>query len=163
MAATEREGRIETRMTFRASIERAWNGLRFYEEVPDRLPMALRFLLPVPLRVVGTKSRVGDEARCLYDRGELVKRVTRIDEGSHLRFDVHEQRLRFGGGLRLLGGSYSLRPLTNASTEVVLETRYRGGRRPHWLWRPVEAVVGHLFHRHILRAMRRTVEDAAPT
>jgi hypothetical protein len=170
MAAPQREDRIETRMTLRASIERAWSGLCFYEEVLERPPVALRFLLPVPLRVVGTKSRVGDEARCIYDRGELVKRVTRLDEGSHLRFDVHEQRLRFGGGVRLLGGSYTLRPLPDALTEVVLETRYRGGRAPRWLWRSVEAAVGHVFHRHILRAMRRVVEaparasvDAAPT
>ena len=170
MATTEREGRIETRMKFRAPIERTWSGLCFYEEVLERPGLALRLLLPVPLRVVGTKERVGDEARCFYDRGELVKRVTKVDEGSHLRFDVHEQRLRLAGGLRLLGGSYSLRPLSNGWTEVVLETRYRGGREPRWLWRPVETVVGHFFHRHILRAMRRAAEDpvrvsvdAAPT
>lgn len=148
-------------MTFRAPIERTWNGLRFYEEVLQRPPVALRFLLPVPLRVVGPKSRVGDEARCFYDRGELVKRVTNVDEGSHLRFDVLEQRLRLAGGLRLLGGSYSLRALTDVATEVVLETRYCGGHRPRWLWRRVEAAVGHLFHRHILRGMRHAVEDPA--
>ena len=58
----------------------------------------------------------------------------------------------------LSGGGYTLRELPDGRTEVAVMTRYVGGRRPGWFWKPVEAAVCHLFHRHLLAAMRRKVE-----
>jgi len=156
------ETSIVTRMRFRVPVARAWDGLRWFEEVRARPPLALRLLLPTPLRVEGRKSQVGDASRCLYDRGHLVKQVTCIEPQRRLRFEILEQELAFGGGLRLLGGGYALRACSPRETDVELQTRYRGGRRPRWFWRRVEALLGHQFHRHLLRAMRRAVEpDAA--
>ena len=45
-------------------------------------------------------------------------------------------------------------------SEVALETSYVSERRPRWFWGPIEAIVCHAFHRHILRAMRKTIELA---
>jgi len=59
--------------------------------------------------------------------------------------------------LVLSGGSYSLRERPDGRTEVAVTTRYTQGRRPAWFWRPVEAAVCHLFHRHLLAAVRRKV------
>jgi hypothetical protein len=75
-------------MEFAASPDRAWNGLMFYEEIALRPPLHLRLLLPVPVRTDGRKSHVGDEARCLYEGGHLLKRVTRIDHGRSYEFGV---------------------------------------------------------------------------
>jgi hypothetical protein len=145
-------------MTFAAPPAQAWRAIMFYEQIDERPPLHLRLLLPVPIRTEGRKSDVGDEALCLYEGGHLVKRVTAVEEGRLYRFDVVEQALAIGGGLRLSGGAYALRALPGGATEVTTETRYASGRRPRWLWRPIEATVCHMFHRHILRAMRRTAE-----
>ena len=66
-------------MKFAASPEQAWHGLMFYEQIAERPPLHLRLLLPLPIGTEGPKSQVGDEARCLYEGGHLLKRVTRID------------------------------------------------------------------------------------
>jgi hypothetical protein len=145
---------VATRATFALSPDEAWRTLSFYEQLEERPPFYLRLLLPVPIRTEGEKSRVGDEARCVYANGHLVKRVTEVEPGRHLAFAVVEQQLNVGGGILLAGGSYTLRPSGNGHTEVELLTRYRGRRRPRWLWTPIEEAVCHLFHRHILRGMR---------
>lgn len=150
---------IVTRMRFAASPERAWEGLVFYEQIAERPPLHLRLLLPRPIRTEGCKSEVGDEVRCVYEGGFLLKRVTRIDRGRHYGFEVGEQRLAVGGGMRLSGGAYTLRELPDGSTEMALETRYASPRRPRWLWRSIEAAICHTFHRHILGAIRRNVES----
>jgi hypothetical protein len=152
---------IVTGMSFPATPENVWHGLMYYEQIPFRPPLALRLLLPSPRRTEGRRSAVGDESRCVYDRGHLLKRVTRIDPSRHYGFDVVEQDLAIGGGIRLMGGSYTLRELPDGSTRVALETRYVGSMRPRWLGRLVEAAVGHAFHRHILEAMRREVTARA--
>jgi hypothetical protein len=145
---------IATGMTFADSPEDLWARLMFYEQIAQHPPLHLRWLLPRPLRVEGSKSRNGDIVTCVYDTGYLVKRVTHVDKPRRYDFEITEQMLDLGGRVRLTGGSYSLMALPGGGTRVVLTTRYSGGRRPRWLARPIEAVVCHSFHRFMLRAMR---------
>jgi hypothetical protein len=146
-------------MKFAASPERVWDGLIFFEQIAERPPLHLRLLLPLPIRTEGRKSEVGDQVNCLYESGNLLKRVTRVERGRHYGFDLVEQNLAVGGGIRLLNGSYTLHALPDGSTEVEVETRYVSPWHPRWLWSPIEAAVCHLFHRHILSAMRSDVES----
>jgi hypothetical protein len=150
---------IATRMTFAASAEEVWNRLMFYEQIDQRPPAYLRMLLPVPIRTVGRKSHVGDQARCLYEGGHLIKRVTQVEPGRLYAFQIVEQMLAVGGGMRLSGGEYTLDERASDRTEVQLTTHYASRKWPRWLWEPMEATVCHAFHRHILGAMRRSVES----
>jgi len=152
---------IITRMRLAAPLDEAWRRLMFYEQIAERPPFHLRLLLPIPIETVGRKSRVDDEVKCIYERGSLRKRVTAVDHERRYAFDVVEQDLALGGGMKLIGGSYEMRRLANGSTEVALETRYVSPKQPRWLWKPIEAVVCHAFHRHILRSMRRALDVRA--
>jgi len=151
---------VVTGMTFPFPAERVWDRLLYYEEIEDPLPLPLRLLLPAPIRTEGRRSTVGDETRCRYRKGSLLKRVTGVALRRHWRFDVVEQDLPIAGGIRLKGGSYTLCELPDRSTRVELETRYVSRRRPRWMFGPLEAAICHAFHRHILKAMRR--ESASP-
>ncbi len=149
---------VVTRMVFAAPPAQVWDGLVFYEELGGRPPWHLRLLLPVPIRTEGKVSAVGDEATCLYEGGHLLKRITKIEKGDLYEFEVAEQALSVGGGMRLSGGRYTLRGLPDRQTEVSVETRYLSRKRPRWFWRPLEKMVCHLFHRYLLGTMRRQVE-----
>ncbi len=149
---------VVTRMVFAAPPERVWNGLVFYEELGGRPPWHLRLLLPVPIRNEGKVSEVGDEATCLYEHGHLLKRITKIEKGDLYEFEVAEQALTVGGGMRLCGGRYTLRGLPDGQTEVAVETRYLSRKWPRWLWKPLEKMVCHWFHRYLLSTMRRQIE-----
>ena len=149
---------VATTMIFDAPPARVWRGLRFYEEIDRRPPLHLRLLLPMPIETAGDKSRVGDEARCLYQGGYLVKRATAVEPERRYAFSVVEQALVVGSGVKLTGGEYTLRQLEPGGTEVELTTRYTSPRRPRWLWGPIERAVCHSFHRHLLRAIRREIE-----
>ena len=152
---------VATSMIFHAAPAEVWERLLFYEQVDQRPPLHLRLLLPVPIETTGRKSEIGDEARCLYEGGYLIKRVTQVDPGRRYAFEVAEQALAVGGGLALSGGEYVIHELSRGRAEVRIVTRYASQRRPRWLWRPIERAVCHSFHRHILRAMRRNVEARA--
>jgi hypothetical protein len=150
---------IETRTTIAAPRDAVWRALIFYEQIEERPPLLLRLLLPIPLGAEGSKSAVGDEARCIYEgHGQLLKRVTRIDAGHFYGFEVAEQQIAIGGGLRLHGGSYALRELAPGRTELAITTRYSRRGRLAALLRPAEALVCHLFHRHLLAAIARKAE-----
>ena len=151
--------RVVTQMTFDATPEEVWRGLVFYEQLRVRPPAHLRWLLPVPIGTEGSASAVGDLAKCVYERGHLVKRITRLERPGVYEFEVAEQSLSFGAGLQLRGGRYALRELPDGRTEVGLETGYLSTRWPRWLWRPLERLVCHWFHRYLLAAMRRTIES----
>jgi hypothetical protein len=151
---------IVTRMKFAASCGQVWGGLMFYEQIETRPPLHLRLLLPLPIRTENSKSKVGDEVMCWYEGGHLLKRITQIDVEHHYGFEVVAQRLAIGAGLALSGGSYTLRELPSGDTELAITTRYTSIRRPRWLWQPIEAAVCHLFHRHLLSAIRCKVEPA---
>ena len=157
-AIASRPVSVVTRMIFNAPPDRVWKGLVFYEEVEGKPPLYLRLLLPVPIRNVGKVSKVGDEATCLYKGGHLLKRITDIETDTLYEFEVAEQALSIGGGMRLSGGYYSLRGLPDGQTEVSVATRYLSSRWPRWLWTPLEKMVCHLFHRYLLTSMRSQVE-----
>ena len=150
---------VVTRMNLTVSPVQVWQSLVFYEEIDGRPPLHLRLLLPVPVGTEGRISRVGGKAKCLYKSGHLVKRVTRFEPGELYEFEVAEQALSVGGGLRLSGGRYRLRELNDGGTEVALETRYLSNRWPRWFWKPLEGLVCHSFHRYLLRSMRRSIES----
>jgi len=150
---------VVTRMTFAAPPAQVWKGLLFYEELGGRPPLHLRLLLPVPVRTVGKVSDLGDEATCLYENGHLLKRITRIEQDDLYEFEVAEQALSVGGGMRLSGGRYTLRGLPDGPTEVSVETRYLSGKWPRWFWTPLEKMVCHWFHRYLLGTMRRRIES----
>lgn len=152
---------VATSATFPAPPEQTWKALMFFEQIGRPPPFSLRLLLPEPIRVEGHKSAVGDEARCVYRQGHLLKRVTRIEPGRCCFFEIADQGIEIVGGIRLAGGGYALHELPSGTTRVELRTRYFSSLRPRWLARPIEAAVCHSFHRHILDAMRRAVETAS--
>lgn len=145
---------VSTSTRCQAGPPQLWRAIQYYEQISERPPLLLRWLLPVPVRTVGSKSTVGDEARCEYVEGFLQKRVTEIEAERLYRFAVVDQALPFGR-IRLSGGAYRIAALPEGGSELTLETCYSGGRSPRWLWKPIEALVCHAFHRHILRAMVR--------
>ncbi|HYB54230.1 MAG TPA: hypothetical protein VEG84_10210 [Thermoanaerobaculia bacterium] len=146
---------VKTEIVLAHPPEKLWNDLMFYEQVPDPPPLLLRLLLPAPERAERCGSDVGDETRCVYKTGYLIKRLVEVDRERYCRFDVVEQALKMPGKIRLIGGSYTLRALSDGATRIQAETRYVSLRRPSWLWRPIEAAVCHAFHRHILAAIGR--------
>lgn len=150
---------ISTRMTFAMSPDKVWNGLLFYEEINGQPPLYLRLLLPIPIGTKGKISKVGSEVMCLYQGGHLLKRITRIEAECVYEFEVAEQSVPVGGSMRLCGGGYTLRALSSNATEVAVETRYTSSKWPRWLWRPLEKVVCHLFHRYLLSSMRNNIES----
>lgn len=152
---------VVTGMTFPAPAASVWNRLLYYEQIAGPLPVSLRLFLPSPIRTDGSRGSVGDETRCRYREGSLLKRVTRVVFPRYWRFEIVEQDLPIAGGIRLKGGSYTLRELPDRSTRVELETRYISPRRPRWVFAPFETAICHAFHRHILEAMRRETSSSA--
>ena len=157
----KRHTSVVTRGTIAAPAARVWHNLMFYEQIEDSPPLHLRLLLPLPIRADGSKLAVDGQARCLYEGGHLLKRVTHIEPSRLYEFAVVEQQLALPRGVRLSGGSYALRELPGERTELAVTTRYLSDRGPRWLWRPVEALVCHLFHRHLLSAIQRKAEVQA--
>lgn len=156
--SAEKSTSVVTSMRVFATPSQVWSSLVFYEGLDEAPPLYLRLLLPRPIRTQGSKSKVGDEATCLYQGGHLLKQITKIDVDRLYEFKVVEQDLGIGGGVRLSGGCYALRALTGGDTELSITTGYTSRNRPRWLVQPVEEAVCHLFHRHLLGAIKRKAE-----
>ena len=150
---------VHTGMVVDASPQEIWDGILFYEEVPGTAPWHLRLFLPAPVRTEGDKHRVGAMIRCTYEDAYLVKKITHLEPGRLMRFDVLEQGLGVEGSLTMGEGSYAIRPRADGC-EVVLTTHYRGHVRPRWLARRIEHHLAHELHRYILRGMKQHIARA---
>jgi hypothetical protein len=149
---------VVTSARIAASPVRVWHNLMFYEQIEKPPPWYLRLLLPLPIRTDCSKLTIGDQARCLYEGGHLLKSVTQIEPFRHYEFAVVEQTLTLRSGVLLRGGCYTLRELPGRHTELAVTTRYVSHHRPRWLWKPIEATVCHLFHRHLLSAIQEKAQ-----
>jgi hypothetical protein len=149
---------VRTAATFAAPADRAWRAIVFYEQVEHEPPFLLTLALPRPVRAEGRKDSVGAVQRCVYQRGYLLKRITRHEPPRALMFEVIEQHLHFEHDVELLDGGFFLEPIDDGRTKVVLMTRYRRLLRPAWLWEPMEREIIHTLHRHVLTGMRQRAE-----
>jgi len=151
---------VVTRIHLDASAEATWTQMMFYEEVPGRPPLLLRAVVPCPVRTEGSKGSVGATVRCIYEVGDLVKRMTAIEPPRMIRFEVLEQRLGIEGCAIARSGSYELQPRGDG-TDVLLTTNYSAYLHPRWLWRPLEKLVTSQLHHHVLQGMRAAVAPEA--
>ena len=144
---------VKTPVRFDGSPAMVWSEIAFYEEIPGRAPFPLRLFMPIPVRAEGAKAKVGAQVRCVYTSGALIKRMTVFDPPHLLRFEVLEQHVGIEGCAVAERGSYEIQACGD-SCHVILTTHYRSYLHPRWLWRPIETVVTHQLHRHILNGMR---------
>jgi len=143
---------VTTRRRLPLEPAAAWHGIQFYEDIPGKPPLTLRLSIPAPVRTRGTKSEPGSLVECDYDGGSLVKRITEVEPGVALRFEVVEQRLGIEQFATAMGGHYELTAVPGG-TEVAVATRYATCLRPRWLWRPLERLVAGSLHRYVLRGI----------
>ena len=149
---------VRTTAIFDATPRAAWDGIVFYEQVDYPPPLLLRLALPKPIRAEGRNDYVGAEQKCIYDRGYILKQITRRDPPRVLAFDVTSQHVHFEHDVELLDGAFLLDPMPDHRTRVTLVTRYQRLLRPDWLWRPMERAVVRSLHGHVLRGMRSKAE-----
>jgi hypothetical protein len=152
--------RVATRVHFGASPESTWNGILFYEEVPGRPPFPLSIFMPIPVRTEGAKTSAGATVRCIYTRGDLTKRITSIKAPRCIQFEVLDQRLGIERCAVARGGSYEIAP-SGTGADVLLYTNYTAYLHPRSLWRPLEKLVVHQLHSHVLNGMRVAICPAA--
>jgi hypothetical protein len=143
---------VTTTAMFDEPPDAVWQRMMFYEEVPQSPSLLLRMLLPTPVRTEGGSKEVGTVVACTYSRGGLTKRITVLDRPRLVRFEVLEQNLGIERCMTTVEGSYEFRAEGNG-TRVTLTTQYRGHLRPRRLWRPLERLLAHRLHRHILDGM----------
>ena len=153
---------VRTTAVFDAPPETSWDAILLYEQVDHPPPFLLRLALPKPIRAEGRNDFIGAEQTCIYDRGYLVKRITRREPPRVLAFDVVAQHVHFEHDVELRDGAFLLDPLPGGRTKVTLVTRYRRLLRPGWLWRPMERAVVRALHRHVLEGMRRKAAAETP-
>jgi hypothetical protein len=148
---------VSTKVSIHATPEEAWNAIQFYEEVEHEPSWFARLVLPRPVRSDGPKSHVGDVVRCQYESGYVVKRITDVQPGRKLAFEVIEQELGAERNVMLEDGSFEIFPRGDGRCDLVLTTRYQRQLSPRWLWESTERKVFHTLHDHVLEGMRRKV------
>jgi hypothetical protein len=151
---------VATHFHVSADPETTWNRISLYEEVTGRPPLLLRVFMPHPLRTEGGKMRAGDLVHCIYNGGDLVKRIITVEPPYRMVFDVLQQRLGIEGCVIAQEGSYEVDRMPDGS-DVILTTQYRTFLHPRWLWQPLERMVARSMHLHILRGMERSVREKA--
>ena len=147
---------VATQLQIEADLETVWRQILFYEEILGRAPLLLRVLIPRPVRTQGDKTRKDALIVCIYEKGSLVKRITSFEEPRLIEFQIIEQRLGIESCVVAKSGAYKLSS-RNDGVEAALTTNYQAYLYPRWLWRPLEKVVVHQLHRHILNGMREAV------
>ena len=141
------------------SATKTWNKVRFYEHVELRPSVLLRLVLPVPMGTTGCHGKPGDTSRCLYsDGGYLTKRMTRIDEGECVQFEIIEQSIRYHNHVKLLGGSIRVIALSENSCRVEMVTHYRCKGLTRWLAGGFVYHVVKAMHRLVLKDMQFSLE-----
>jgi hypothetical protein len=150
---------VQTSMVIRAPVGRAWEAIMFYEEVEHRAPWILRIGLARPLSTRGPSRQVGDVKVCIYNKGQITKRIVVVEPGRRLGFEIIEQQIGYERDVQLLGGSFEFEALGPGQTRVTLVSSYRPLLLPRFCWRWGERIAFRTLHGHVLEGMRLRAEE----
>jgi hypothetical protein len=153
---------VQTSLTVDATPEEAWNAIMFYEDVEHPPPWLLHLALPQPIKSEGNKDKEGEIVRCFYNCGTISKRISRVEPGRRLSFEVVEAVMRSENYAQLRDGHFEIEPHGEGQSRITLTTRYERKLRPAWIWEPIERKVIHTLHDHVLEGMRRKAEAPQP-
>jgi hypothetical protein len=152
---------ISTSIIMHVTPQEAFDAVTFYEQVHHQPPLLLRMLLPRPLHTTGGAVKVGDVKVCVYSKGKLIKRITRVEPGKLLAFEVIGQDHFENRSIRLIGGSFNFEPSPGGGTRVTLITQYQPLLGPRFWWKPSEKWATHELHDHVLLGMAMKAKDDA--
>ncbi len=143
-----------------ASSHDVWKKLQFYEDTGSESSLLFLLNFPKPMYTKGEIKKVGDITTCVYDRGYLVKRTTKIHQSlskSYLEFDVIEQVNIENKAITLTSGSFTLENLSleEGSMKLELRTNYKPKLTPRWIWRPLEKIIAGSLHGHVVDKIER--------
>jgi len=148
------ERSISTEVVAPMPVDAAWRRIRFYEELPRDRPLAFRIGAPTPLYTTGGRDEPGDIRTCVYERGRVVKRISRVERYRRLEFEILEQSIHVEHDVKLIRGGFEFESAGPNQTRIRLTTTYQPLLRPRFCWQPFEEWVTHTLHNHILRGMQ---------
>jgi hypothetical protein len=152
---------VTTTQLIEAPLNDTWAGVTMYEDVRHAPPLLLRLGLSRPLYSRGEMTHVGDIKTCVYDQGKLVKRITKVDPGKEIEFEVIDQTIERCAA-RLKRGSFKFECVSPTQTRVTLTTVYEPFLAPRFAWQPFEELSAHTLHRHVLTGMSENAANRAP-
>ena len=147
--------RVSTEVVVDVPRERVWESLVFYEEVTHPPPWILEVGLARPLRTQGQARSVGDVKRCIYNKGPITKRLTAVEPGRRLAFEVIEQQIGYERDVRLVGGAFELEDAGAGKTRVRLVSEYEPKLGPRVAWRWGERIAFGTLHGYVIEGVRR--------
>lgn len=153
---------IETSRVLAMTPDTAWASAAFYEDTQVERSSLLRYGLPAPMGTSGPQDEVGAIVRCLYEDAHVTKRMTQVDRGRVLAFDVLEQSGIEDRSIRLLRGAFHFEGTPDGRTRVTLSSTYEPLLDARLYWRPIERAVCRALHRHILDGMEMHAPQGVP-
>ncbi|MCA9310596.1 MAG: hypothetical protein KDA21_05270 [Phycisphaerales bacterium] len=148
---------ITTERILEAPPAEVWQALTFYEDVTIPPSPLLQLGLPRPVGTSGDMHRAGDLVTCTYTVGQLTKLITEVRDGEYIGFLVVEQSV-MTNEVRLTGGSFEVKALSDGRTRLVLMTEYEPRLGPRWCWRTGEHLAVHALHDHVILGIATNAE-----
>jgi hypothetical protein len=153
---------IETSRVLAMTPNIAWASAAFFEDTDEERSTLLRLGLPAPMGTSGRQDEVGAIVRCLYEDAHITKRMTQVDRGKVLAFDVIEQSGIEDRSIQLLRGAFHFEGMPDGRTRVTLSSTYEPLLDARLYWRPIERAVCRALHRHILDGMEKRALRGVP-
>ncbi len=143
---------LANQFTVNTSVNQFWNNFMFYEDTGEEAPFLFAIGFPKPIKTIGSRNKVGDITTCVYNKGYLIKKITKINNMSYkklLQFSVLEQKNIEDRSIQLIGGSVNAVSISSKQTSVHYKTTYQPKLTPRWVWRPFEVATVNALHKHI--------------
>lgn len=152
---------VETSRVLQIPVDRAWQSIRYFEQVEGQRPLLFRLGSIEPTGTHGYLTQQGDIQVCKYRSGWVTKKLRTKEYGRAIVFDVIEQEIGFERSVRLLSGSFRFEPLGATTTRLTLRTDYEALLRPRVCWAPFEEYVLRTLHEYILDGIERQASESS--
>ncbi|MDA8934531.1 hypothetical protein N9H03_01370 [Flavobacteriales bacterium] len=163
---------VKTRVIVNASIEKVWENVVTFNEIPEPVDWIFKTGISYPVNATIEGTGVGSVRYCNFSTGSFVEPITNWQEPTLLQFDVKEQPIpmnewnpfweihppHLDGYFQSHRGQFKLTEMSKGKTELEGTTWYTVNIQPEFYWTIWSDFIIHRIHKRVLNHIKDTSE-----
>lgn len=160
---------VSTEQIFNYSPEQVYEAIKSVDTLYGEKPFLMNFDLPVPVRCVLEKEKVGGLRICHFRSGRLsnadfgggtiTEKITQIERGKVLKMDVIDYQVVGRKWLGFKEAAYYFVRVGNKACKMTRVTTYTSVLKPRFYWEPLEKLGVRQEHEYVFSNLERDLKQ----
>jgi len=151
--------KIKSEIILPYSPIQVYETIKSVDTLDTEKPFLMKLDLPIPQKCVLEEEKIGGIRTCYFNGGQIVEKITELEEGKILKMDVIDYQLTGRKWLGFKEAIYFFDKLENGQTKMTRITTYTSELYPRFYWKPLERIGIEQEHEYVFDNLKKDMKN----